>query len=109
MTKISVTYLNKGFIFQGVGHTCHKEKGEDIVCAAVSALCISLFERLEQLANEGRATIIRCHMVSGDIYISVKIPEENSRCEPAWEALETVCAGLRRIEDMYPENMSVEE
>ena len=55
MTTVTAALLNDGFMIECEGHSGYDEKGRDIVCAGVSALCMALEAMLEELSVEGCA------------------------------------------------------
>ena len=108
MTKAAITYLADGFIFDCTGHAGYAEKGNDIVCAGISALCMGLAGRLSELSEENVVSVKYFHCADGDVYIEVVYGDEEMCRIKALEALETVRCGLERIEARYPEYFLME-
>lgn len=101
--------LNSGFVFECAGHAGYAEKGSDIVCAGISALCIALMSRLSALARENIIRLEYCHVADGEIYAEVSFTDGDLCGTRALEALETVKAGLEKIAELYPEGLTVNE
>ena len=80
------------------GHANYAENGKDIVCSAVSCLCISL-------ANTLLATGVdkRCfRMEEGSFYMSATIVENLAYAEGAFD---TAVNGLQMIAERYPDHV----
>lgn len=107
MTKAEITVLNSGFIFECSGHAGFAEKGSDIVCAGISALCMALMNRLSVLAREDIVSVEYCHISDAEVYIEVGFADNGACAVRALEVLETVRAGLEKIEELYPEHLSL--
>lgn len=95
MTKITVTQENGFCRFLCKGHAQYAEKGKDIVCAGISALCISLTERIKQLERENVCNIIEFLLSDGEVRIVFSLNEQSKEC------LETVRAGFQFIAREY--------
>ena len=83
------------------GHANYAEAGKDIVCAAVSCLCISL-------ANTMLATGVekQCfRMDDGDFYMSAAITENKVYAEGAFDL---AVNGLQMIAEQYPHHVVFE-
>ena len=76
------------------GHAGYGEKGQDVVCAAVSALVYALIGTLEETGNI-RETVIR----PGYATVAAKEPDR---------AFDVVRGGLAQIAARYPLCVSVE-
>lgn len=104
MTSVNVTELNNGFLFECSGHAGAGEKGSDLVCAGVSALCIALIRRLEDMERERIIKMESFALSDGEL--SVEVSWEDRVCAfAACGVLRTVTAGLERLSEMYPENV----
>jgi len=96
MTKINIIRDKEGFIWEFVaeGHAQpSKKKGDDIVCAAVSAIVFTAVNALEELAG-----IRSCSMKDGMVKctVPVDIPQE---LKPKVKIiLDTIAIGFRQIE-----------
>ncbi len=108
MTRVSITELNDGFLFECRGHAGYAGKGADIVCAGISALCMALISRLETLADENILSVESFHRADGELSAEVKYGDGELCRVKAREVLETVRAGFERIEALYPEYAEIE-
>lgn len=81
------------------GHAGYADRGEDIVCAGVSALAETLLIGLRQVAR------IKPAVTRQDGFVDVRLPAQLSG-EAALAArviLETTIAGLRDVARSYPD------
>ena len=81
------------------GHANYGESGKDIVCSAVSCLCISLANTL--LATGVDKRCIR--MEDGSFYVSATIVENRAYAEGAFDM---AVNGLQMIAEQYPNHVS---
>ncbi|MGM9662434.1 MAG: ribosomal-processing cysteine protease Prp [Oscillospiraceae bacterium] len=91
------------------GHAGAGPAGQDIVCAAVSALAQTLGDRVEALAMQGGAYCFeKAYRREENSWIVVGsfLPEEESRAR-AW--FEFVREGIAAIAAQYPERVELEE
>lgn len=107
MTTAEYIPLNGGVLFEVSGHAGYGKKGEDIVCAGITALCMALLSTLEELKCEKDIEIINTS--TADAYLSVEIAyTDNIYSEKKTECVfMTVINGLKAIEGLYPDNLSV--
>ena len=108
MTVVSINELSDGFVFECKGHSGYAEKGFDIVCAGISALCSALAARLSELADEYIICIEYFHCADGEMYIEVRYGSDPVCRIKALDALDTVRCGLELIEAEYPDNLFIE-
>lgn len=78
------------------GHANYAENGKDIVCAAVSCLCISLANTL--LASGVEKKCFR--MEDGNFYVSATVAENQKYAEGAFDM---AVGGLQMIAEQYPD------
>ena len=109
MTRVEITYLNDGCMLECRGHAGYAEKGRDVVCAGVSALCIALLERLDALAAENLATVENSYVADGELSVEISYAQDRLARMLTQATVETVAAGLRRLAELYPANVTVEE
>ena len=109
MTNIELIHLNGGFVIECRGHAGFAGRGNDIVCAGVSALCAALLERMRTLSAENSVKIESCHIADGEFCLEISYPEDKASAITARSSLETVAEGLRAIAGEYPENVNFEE
>lgn len=86
------------------GHAGYGDKGEDIVCAGVSALAETAVIGLRQVAG------IKPAVTRQDGYLDVRLPAglAGEAAAAAETILKTTVAGLRDIARSYPGHVNVE-
>ena len=77
------------------GHADYAENGKDIVCSAVSCLCISLANTLLSTGVDKRCVNIEC----GGFYMSAAITENVPYAEGAFDL---AVGGLQSLAEQYP-------
>ena len=104
MTSVRLRELNNGFLFSCEGHAGFAEKGRDIVCAGVSALCMALVRRLEDMSLEGMVHLARCDVADGEVSLRVETEDGDKMSELMLQsAVRTVMAGFAALEEAYGE------
>jgi len=103
VTRITVRQLNDGWLFDCEGHAGFGKRGCDIVCAGVSALCMALSERMEELINEDIVSRAEIDVSDGEMHVRVETDGDKLKEILLKNTIETVMAGLRAIEINYPE------
>lgn len=107
MTKVQVRRAADGAVVElrVEGHTGFAEEGEDIVCAAVTALVVTALIGVKRVAkhpHEGKAT-------SGRAYCKLLPGGTAESAMKAQAILETTVLGLRDIEQDYKPFVRVTE
>lgn len=107
MTKTTVRYENKRqwqtYTLKCLGHAGYAKEGEDIVCAAVSTLCYTLYNYIRKLEVE---ILFKTDEEKGFMYLSVtNYGPMNLKAVYAFEMAQ---AGLETIAENYPLNVSCE-
>ena len=108
MTTVTAALLNDGFMIECEGHSGYDEKGRDIVCAGVSALCMALEAMLEELSDEGCAEQVQKRFADG--YFSAEahfVPKDLYSRERLGTVFRTVTAGLETIERLHPKHLQL--
>ena len=106
MTAITV-FLKDGkpIGFDAHGHTGYAECGEDIVCAAVSAIT--------QTAAMGVSELVRCpaalEIKDGGLYLMLEKTVKGSKLQQAELILGTMLLGLRSVEQDYSDYLKLTE
>ena len=95
--KIRLDYDRIMLTLNVKGHANYAENGKDIVCSAVSCLCISLANTLLAIGVEKR----NFRMEDGDFYMSAVIAEY-ANVKYAEGAFDTAVNGLQMIAEQYP-------
>ncbi len=92
MIKVKVTLKNGCYAdFESKGHAGFAEQGEDIVCAAVSALIINAFNSIEKFTEDA------FEEEQDDGYVHVSFPGPPSK--DAALLMDSLVYGLRQIEE----------
>lgn len=86
------------------GHAQSGPPGQDLVCAAVSGLTVTLAEALRQMESQGRGAA-ELRIGSGSAFLAFR-PEAEHQKE-ARIRMETVFLGLRLLGEKFPRNMKV--
>ena len=94
----------KGFELTVRGHAGFGRAGEDIVCAAVSALCYTLAENLIRLADRDSITLTFekgcCRIIC---------PRLTGKPRSIAAAFDFTMTGLELLASSFPENVRIEE
>ena len=103
MTKIRMDWAQ--LELTGEGHAGGGPKGQDIVCAGISALTMALLNQL--MLEDETHTTYAINEKKGTIRIRTD-PEETIRPRVS-HYFEVIMTGLKAWEEAYPENMKTEE
>lgn len=101
MTKITYIKQDDYFHLKVDGHAGYAEKGADIVCAAVSALCCTLASRVTDILDSTQYDI---HVDRKDGIMSIVC-----KGAKAMDAFETVLPGLEQAAIAFPEYVSIRD
>ena len=83
-----------------LGHAGCGKKGSDPVCAAVSALVLTLCRRVEELADQDAVRILALAAEPGAAFVHcVPLPGHGEQMQAAFH---TVAVGLRMLAKEYP-------
>lgn len=109
MIEISIIRDKQGYIreFTVLGHAGAGESGNDIVCAAVSAIAYTALNALEEIAG-----IKNCYTIKdGYIKCSLPINISDDKKKTAKIIMDTIAVGFKQIEytDEYKSYVSVLE
>lgn len=85
------------------GHSGYAEKGQDIICAGVSAIMLTAAEGMLLLADEGRATDVQIRLRDGASCVSGKVFFSGEAI------MRAAAAALRKIAQGAPEHVSYRE
>jgi uncharacterized protein YsxB (DUF464 family) len=104
MTRI--IYERDEFTVTVYGHSAYSEKGEDIVCAGITALTEAMLQRVDgrqawqpAFGINKQKAIVRVHLT----------PKTRYATETAREMLDTICGGYRIIARQFPKCVRYEE
>lgn len=92
MIHITVKRNSRRVLLDVTGHAGAGAYGNDVVCASVSALVLTLAEAL----GHAKADVYRCDLAKGEAHILFAY---NKRNKPIWETIE---AGLRLMARSFP-------
>ena len=106
MTVITVLKKHGRLVgFEAKGHSGYAEAGEDIVCAAVSAVM--------QTAVIGITDLVKCpaafEMQDGELYLMLEKTVKGSKLQQAELILGTMLLGLRSVEQDYSDYLKLTE
>ena len=80
------------------GHADYAEHGEDIVCSAVSSLCVSLANTISQAGVPGASI-----NVSPGLFVVNAVVEENRKYIEG--AFDMALTGMKSISEQYPDHV----
>ena len=97
MTHVSIIKTRNGEYkgFNCIGHSGYAERGEDIVCAAISVLVINTINSLDKLAGE------KIKLVTNDEEGLIDCRFEGQINEKSKLLLDSMVLGLREIKKQY--------
>lgn len=81
------------------GHAGYAEKGKDIVCAAVSALTITLENAMEALAD---VPVVKKQYISEDLRMYLPVPSDKTDL-----LIETYKIGIEGLQEAYPNHVQL--
>lgn len=93
--------------FELSGHAGAGVKGEDIVCAAVSALAFSTVNGIATLSNVEPLVDID-NEDEGYLYVALKEDLSEKELEISQVLLENLLLGLQDVEEEYPQFVKIE-
>ena len=97
MTHVYIGRQGDRFCLECLGHAGYAESGKDVVCAAVSAICQTLYLWCK---NTGGVTVEDETMGPGVFMLTARGP-----CEEPWKA---AVLGLMSLEAGYPAHIRVD-
>lgn len=100
---IQVTYERKARCLRATGHAGQGEPGHDLVCAAVSALVLTLASNVASLATQNALRTHQLKVAEGDACISC-LPISRMRAVTTL-IFDAICSGFELLETLYPENI----
>ncbi|MBQ3518311.1 MAG: ribosomal-processing cysteine protease Prp [Clostridia bacterium] len=103
MTKVVFERNENTFSLCCSGHAGYGEKGKDIVCAGISALCGALEIALDNLQKTGMAQTYFCSWGDGVFRAEATAASAKTGVETAFEL---VYGGLCRIEEEYSPHLN---
>ena len=105
MIEYSCDVCTDRFIVSVEGHSGAAPEGYDIVCAAASALALTLVEAAKRFDEEGGVTHLFTSVSKGSVQLDITVKED---CfERAEAVIDSITAGFLLLEEHYPEYVSV--
>ena len=101
---VEITYHRKYNRLTAQGHAYSGEEGHDLVCAAVSALMLTMAGNVGSLAKLGNAREPIIRLAKGDAEVSCKPIRKMGNIVTLM--FDTVCTGIQMLADQYPEYIS---
>lgn len=101
---IEVTYYREHNRVTVKGHAHSNEYGKDLVCAAVSALVLTLAANVGQMAGKGYVAEPVTKLEAGDAEISCKARAKYR--DSVKQVFMSVCVGFEILADQYPDYIS---
>ena len=98
---ISILYDRRKYSVTVKGHAKSDEYGRDLVCAAVSALVITLATNVEHLDKYGLSNNTVIKLDAGDANIRCAVVEKYKLSVA--QIFNTVCVGFEVLSRVYPE------
>lgn len=83
------------------GHACSDVYGKDLICAAVSALVLTLEANMERMHRKGQLYSVRVHLEPGKARIRC-VPRKEYQAAAA-AVFDNICTGFRLLSGKYPE------
>lgn len=106
MTQVTFFERNGRYVgFEAEGHSGFAESGEDIVCAAVSAITLTALNGIESVA--GARTDVNRNDDTGYLRVNLSGDDEDYVLRDAHIILRTACEGIRLISGDYPEYVGI--
>lgn len=106
MIKVSLSYgLDESIWLNMDGHANYAEKGEDIVCAAMSALFFNTVNSITDYTVSEVETFDKIYIdgIGGSV-AHIKNPDEKSKL-----LLKSMLSGIMDLKEQYPDNITIEE
>ena len=107
MINAEISYGDAGYMASISGHACFAPKGQDIVCAGVSALTAALYKTASGFISSENAAYYSVEINEGCFemrVLGIKDSESAKRLEMLFLML---FEGLFEIERQYPENLKL--
>lgn len=101
---VTVTYCRNDFRLTVTGHAGAGKPGEDVVCAGVSALVLTLGANVAELCLQENARNPVLRTQPGDACIACT-PQKGME-QVLMLMFDTVCEGFALLQKLYPENVS---
>lgn len=106
MIAVSVLRSEERLSLTVEGHAGYGKEGQDIVCAAASALCFALLLSLKRLDSEGLLSSFDHRMERGFAFFSAAASPNGARL---WSyAVDPILSAFTLLSESYPDHVSLE-
>lgn len=106
MIAVSVLRSEERLSLTVEGHAGYGKEGQDIVCAAASALCFALLLSLKRLDSEGLLSSFDHRMERGFAFFSAAASPQGARL---WGyAVDPILSAFTLLSESYPDHVSLE-
>ena len=101
---VEITYHRKYNRLTAKGHAYSGEEGHDLICAAVSALMLTMAGNVNALSRQRSVREPTVHLGKGDAEVGCKPIRKMGNVVTLM--FDTVCTGFQLLADSYPEYIS---
>lgn len=105
MTSVDIGRVNNAVIISVAGHAGYSDNGNDVVCAAISAITQSLLQALKIFENENKCIVTKAEIredVGAAFFSFISMSETET------DAILTMAiAGYKMLENTYPKNILI--
>ncbi len=105
MIKIEMMDTDKGYSLAANGHAGYAPAGQDIVCAAVSALAQTLANKVEAAARSER--LLTSCVQHGETFVVQALPKPGPNALMVASWFDFVEEGLRALAEEHPDNVEL--
>ncbi len=107
MVDVKIYSGENSFIVTGNGHAGFAPKGQDIVCAGVSALCMALLNAVTYSVETVFVEALETRISDGSFFLGIKGISDPELLKAVRLFIYMFQTGMEKIEISYPENVNV--
>lgn len=107
MVNAEIFYGSDGLTAALSGHAGFAPKGQDIVCAGISALALALTEALNIIVTPSDVNEMNFKFNDGEFFVNISGIEDSGLYKAIRSIFLMFQLGLSKISESYPENISV--
>lgn len=101
---VEIIYKRNSHSLRLQGHAGAGKPGNDLVCAAVSALALTLADNVAQLTAQGDVDRTLLRLESGDSWVRCR---SKGKMRPVVTLIfDSICEGFSLLQTLYPEHVS---
>lgn len=104
MTEISYVDYRGEHILECRGHAGQAALGADILCSAISVLCLTAKEYLEGALSRGDISELYCDLAPGSATIRFTCHEESD----ALKCMDALLCGFKMLGESFPQNIDLD-